>query len=96
MKKIAVEHKYSTAYHPQTDGQTEVVNKVVEEVIRPSLTKDGKNWENLLPLVQFCINNSRNENTGQTHSFSIEVAILEVPLLFWSPTATYLSWIVCR
>jgi hypothetical protein len=66
MKKLAVEHRYSTAYHPQTDGQTEVMNKVVEEVIRPSLTEDGKNWESLLPLVQFCINNSRNESTGQT------------------------------
>ena len=66
MKKLAVEHRYSTAYHPQTDGQTEVMNKVVEEVIRPSLTEDGKNWESLLPLVQFCINNSRNESTGHT------------------------------
>ena len=66
MKRLEVEHKYSTAYHPQTDGQTEVMNKVVEEVIRPSLSEDGKNWEEMIPLVQFCINNSRNESTGET------------------------------
>ena len=66
MKKLAVEHRYSTAYHPQTDGQTEVMNKVVEEVIRPSLSEDGKNCEELIPLVQFCINNSKNESTGET------------------------------
>lgn len=66
MRRLKVEHRYSTAYHPQTDGQTEVMNKVVEEVIRPSLSEDGKNWEEMIPLVQFCINNSRNESTGET------------------------------
>jgi hypothetical protein len=66
MKSLKVNHRYSTAYHPQTDGQTEVMNKVVEEVVRHFLNESGKNWEDLIPLVQFSINNSKNQSTGYT------------------------------
>ena len=48
----------STAYHPQTDGQTERVNQVLEDMLRACVLDSGKNWEDHLPFVEFSYNNS--------------------------------------
>ena len=66
MSILGVKHRYSSAYHPQTDGQTEIMNKSVEEVLRHYLNETGKNWEDLIPMVEFSINNSMNGSTGHT------------------------------
>ena len=42
---------FSTAYHPQTDGQTERVNQVLEDMLRACVISFGKSWEKYLPLV---------------------------------------------
>jgi hypothetical protein len=44
-----IDLRMSSAHHPQTDGQTERSNKVIEEVLRASLIADVKGWEKLLP-----------------------------------------------
>ena len=49
---------YSTAYHPQTDGQTERVNQILEDLLRASVLTYGKDWEKSLPFVEFSYNNS--------------------------------------
>ena len=54
---------FSTAAHPQTDGQTERSNKVVAEVLRACLASDVKGWEMLLPYVEFSINNCVQHST---------------------------------
>jgi transposase InsO family protein len=36
----------SSAYHPQTDGQTERVNQILEDMLRPCAIDCGKNWDN--------------------------------------------------
>ena len=59
----------STAYHPQTDGQSERTNQTVEIALRYYLAKypDGAlEWEFILPHIQFIFNNSVNTSTGQT------------------------------
>jgi hypothetical protein len=61
--------RYSTAYHPQTDGQTERTNRVLEEVLRHFIDGRHANWEELLPLAAFAINNSRSSTTGETPYF---------------------------
>jgi hypothetical protein len=48
----------SSAYHPQTDGQTERVNPVLEDMLRAYVLQYGKNWEKCLPLAEFSYNNS--------------------------------------
>ena len=53
----------STAYHPQSDGQTERANRVIEEVLRASLVADMTGWETLLPYVEFSINNCVQAST---------------------------------
>jgi hypothetical protein len=49
---------YSTAFHPQTDGQTERVNQVVEDMLRACALTCGTDWESSLPFAEFSYNNS--------------------------------------
>ena len=48
----------STAYHPQTDGQTERVNQVLEHYLRTYCAWDQKDWIELLPYTEFYYNNT--------------------------------------
>jgi transposase InsO family protein len=48
----------SSAYHPQTDGQTERVNQILKDMLRSCVIHYGKNWDKCLPLAQFSYNNS--------------------------------------
>ncbi|WVZ80121.1 LOW QUALITY PROTEIN: hypothetical protein U9M48_027624 [Paspalum notatum var. saurae] len=49
---------YSTAYHPQTDGQTERVNQLLEDLLRACVLTYRPNWEDSLPFAEFSYNNS--------------------------------------
>jgi hypothetical protein len=48
----------SSAYHPQTDGQTERVNQILEDMLRACAINCGKNWDKNLSLAEFAYNNS--------------------------------------
>ncbi|GJX81231.1 putative reverse transcriptase domain-containing protein [Tanacetum coccineum] len=48
----------STAYHPQTDGQSERTIQTLKDMLRASAIDFGKGWINHLPLVEFSYNNS--------------------------------------
>ncbi|KAD3066853.1 hypothetical protein E3N88_34733 [Mikania micrantha] len=48
----------STAYHPQTDGQTERTNQTLEDMLRSCVIDFGGSWDIHLPLVEFSYNNS--------------------------------------
>ena len=56
--QLGIKHKLSTAYHPQTDGQTERTNQTVEQYLRCYLNYQQNNWVGLLPMAQFAFNNS--------------------------------------
>lgn len=60
---LGVEQLPSSAYHPQTDGQTERVNRVLEDTLRHYVNADHTNWESLLPMVEFAINNSKHASS---------------------------------
>jgi hypothetical protein len=49
---------FSSAYHSQTDGQTEKTNQILEDMLRACALKYGKSWEKGLPYVEFSYNNS--------------------------------------
>ena len=55
--------KLSTAYHPQTDGQTERVNAMLEEYLRHYVTATQRNWLELLDAAQFSYNLHRSSAT---------------------------------
>ncbi|GKF63433.1 reverse transcriptase domain-containing protein [Tanacetum coccineum] len=48
----------STAYHPQTDGQSERTIQTIKDMLRACAIDFGKGWVNHLPLVEFSYNNS--------------------------------------
>ena len=48
----------SSAYHPQTDGQTKRVNQILEDMLRVCVIHYDKNWDKCLPLAEFSYNNS--------------------------------------
>jgi transposase InsO family protein len=48
----------SSAYHPQTDGQTERVNQIVEDMLRACIIHFDKRWDKCLALAEFSYNNS--------------------------------------
>jgi transposase InsO family protein len=48
---------FSSAYHPQTDGSTERVNQVLEDMLRACVLTYGKNWEDSLAFAEFSYNN---------------------------------------
>jgi hypothetical protein len=56
----------STAYHPQTDGQTERTNQVVEQILRNYINYRQNDWDVYLSGVAFAINTAENQSTGFT------------------------------
>ena len=58
--------KLSTAFHPQTDGQTERTNRTVEQILRCYIDYDQTNWDDLLILVEFAINSHRQTSTDHS------------------------------
>uniref|UniRef100_A0A0W0FSP0 Reverse transcriptase-rnase h-integrase n=1 Tax=Moniliophthora roreri TaxID=221103 RepID=A0A0W0FSP0_MONRR len=60
-KQLSIKHSMSTAFHPQTDGETERVNREVEVYLRMFCAKEQTRWKEYLPLAEFAHNN-------QTHS----------------------------
>ena len=57
-KGLGTRFNFNTAYHLQTDGQTERVNQVLEEMLTMyAMDKPGK-WEDYLHLVEFAYNNN--------------------------------------
>jgi IS30 family transposase len=53
---------FSSAYHPQTDGQTERVNKILEDMLRAGALQYGRSWDKSLPYAEFYYNNSYQES----------------------------------
>ena len=49
---------FSTAFHPQTDGQSERVIQVLEDMLRCCVLEFGGSWEKYLSLIEFAYNNS--------------------------------------
>jgi len=61
--RLGIRWKPSTAYHPQTDGQTERLNQTLEQYLRCYVDQEQDNWVSLLPLAQFAYNSAENSTT---------------------------------
>ena len=58
LKHLKVKPSKSTAFHPQTDGQTERTNQTLEAYLRCYCDYNQENWSSLLPTAEFCYNNA--------------------------------------
>lgn len=61
---LRIQPSPTTAFHPQSDGQTERVNQVVEQFLRMFTTKQQDDWVDLLPMAEFAYNNACHSATG--------------------------------
>eukprot|EP00253_Pinus_taeda_P015686 PITA_15686 len=61
--ELGTQLNFSTAYHPQTDGQTERVNQVLEDMLRACVMLRPNHWEDYLHLVEFTYNNGYHSST---------------------------------
>jgi hypothetical protein len=73
---------FSTAYHPQTSGQVERVNQILEDMLRACVISFGMKWEDCLPYAEFSYNNS--------YQASLDMAPFEV--LYGRKCRTPLNW----
>ncbi|RVW37589.1 Transposon Ty3-I Gag-Pol polyprotein [Vitis vinifera] len=65
-KALGTKLSFSTAFHPQTDGQSERVIQVLEDLLRACALDLKGNWDDYLPLVEFAYNNSFQASIGMT------------------------------
>jgi hypothetical protein len=63
-KRMGLELKMSTSFRPQTDGQTERVNLVIQKFLRNYVAADQQDWVDHLDLAEFCYNNLEHSATG--------------------------------
>src|SRR5699024_10436610 len=73
---------FSSAYHPQTDEQTERTNQVLQDMLRACTLKHGRSWDKSLPYAEFSHNNS--------YKASLKMALFEA--LYGRKCRTPLYW----
>jgi hypothetical protein len=69
--RLGIDHRFSTAFHAETDGQTERANQVVEEVVRGLTGANTHTWESVLPFVEFCKKKKKSASTGFSPFFLV-------------------------
>src|SRR4051812_31655645 len=81
-ESLGMRLEFSTAFHPQTDGQTERTNQILEDMLRACALDYGASWDESLPYAEFSYNNS--------YQASIEMAAFE--FLYGRKCTTPLLW----
>jgi DNA polymerase IIIc chi subunit len=66
MRMVGTKQSMSTAFHPQSDGQTERTNRILEDMLRHYVASDQKDWDQHLDAAEFAINNSYQESVKET------------------------------
>ncbi|UYV61247.1 hypothetical protein LAZ67_1004099 [Cordylochernes scorpioides] len=64
-------HRFTTAYHPQTNGLTERFNKTLGDMLSMYTGVEQKDWDQVLPYVTFAYNTAKQEATGYTPFFLV-------------------------
>ena len=87
-KGIRTQLSFSTAYHPEIDGQMERVNQVIED-----RTRESKAWFYYLPLVEFVYNSSFHQSIGMSPFKALYGQDCITPLNLFDPTIRVESWL---
>ncbi|PRQ45918.1 putative nucleotidyltransferase, Ribonuclease H [Rosa chinensis] len=64
MEALGTQSQFSTAFHPQTDGQTERTIQTLEDMLRACVLQFKGNWDNHVALIEFAYNNSYHSSIG--------------------------------
>ena len=84
---LGIKANRSSAFHPQTDGQTERMNSVLEQYLRMYVDYQQTDWASLLPLAEFSYNNSKHSATSLSPFFANYGFHPRMTLLPPSPTS---------
>jgi hypothetical protein len=82
-KDMGTKLDFSSAYHPQTDGQTERVNQIMEDMLRACVLTYGRDWEQCLPYAEFLYNNGYQASLGMSPFEALYGRKCRTPLM-WS------------
>ncbi|MCO5592809.1 hypothetical protein L7F22_046812 [Adiantum nelumboides] len=77
-ENIGTRLQFSSSFHPQTDGQSEIANLVVLDLLKSYILDQKTQWERYLPLVEFAYNNTIHSSTGKA-PFEIVEGAMKVP-----------------
>ncbi|MCO5555626.1 hypothetical protein L7F22_009171 [Adiantum nelumboides] len=77
-ENIGTRLQFSSSFHPQTDGQSEIANLVVLDLLKSYISDQKTQWERYLPLVEFAYNNTIHSSTGKA-PFEIVEGAMKVP-----------------
>lgn len=64
LHSCSTEHKIATAYHPQTNGLTERLNRTLTDMLAMYVSDDHRDWDAALPYITFAYNSSRHDTAG--------------------------------
>jgi len=62
-QRLGIQANLSTAFHPESDGQTERVNSIIEQYLRAYVNYHQDDWDEWTPMAEFCYNNAASETT---------------------------------
>ena len=82
-KALGTKVRLITAYHPQTDGQSERTIQTLEDMLRACMLDWGGRWERYLPLAEFAYNNSYHASIGMPPFEALYGRPCCIPL-FWT------------
>ncbi|MBW0539059.1 hypothetical protein O181_078774 [Austropuccinia psidii MF-1] len=69
-QQLKISRDLSAAYHPETDGQTERVNQILEQYLWIYVSYHQEGWNTWLPLSEFAYNNSEHSSTKKSPFFT--------------------------
>nr|KYP53511.1 Transposon Ty3-G Gag-Pol polyprotein [Cajanus cajan] len=84
-KALGTKLKLSSAYHPQTDGQTERTIQSLEDLLRACILEHGGSWDSFLPLIEFTYNNSYHSSIGMAPYEALYGRRCRTPLCWVEP-----------
>ena len=71
-KLVGITQNLLASFHPQTDGQTERVNAILEQYLRGYINYQQDNWTEMLTMAEFAYNNTVSATTGITSFFALD------------------------
>ncbi|GAU51985.1 hypothetical protein TSUD_417850, partial [Trifolium subterraneum] len=80
--------RLSSAYHPQTDGQSERTIQSLEDLLRACVLEQGESWDSCLPLIEFTYNNSFHSSIGMAPSEALYGRRCRTPLCWYESGET--------